>query len=86
MFAPETTNKKTNSVTTTNKHECEHVNTHSPTQSELFTITDFTTVTQSDTRFIETYLKEGNVLFNDALNTFDFTVIWGRTYGKEPLR
>ena len=26
--------------------------------------------------------KEGNVSFNDALNT----VIWRRTYGKEPLR
>ena len=26
--------------------------------------------------------KEGNVLFNDALNTFYFTVIWRRTYGK----
>ena len=25
---------------------------------------------------------EGNVLFNDALNTFNFTVIWRRTYGK----
>ena len=30
--------------------------------------------------------KEGNVLFNDALNTFYFTVIWRRTYGKGPLR
>ena len=30
--------------------------------------------------------KEGNVLFNDALNTFYFTVIWCWTYGKEPLR
>ena len=28
--------------------------------------------------------KEGNVLFNDALNTF--TVIWHLTYGKAPLR
>ena len=25
--------------------------------------------------------KEGNVLFNDALNTFLFTVIWRQTYG-----
>ena len=25
---------------------------------------------------------DGNVLFNDALNTFLFTVIWRRTYGK----
>ena len=25
--------------------------------------------------------KVGNVLFNDALNTFDFTVIWRQTYG-----
>ena len=24
--------------------------------------------------------KEQNVLFNDALNTFYFTVIWRRTY------
>ena len=32
--------------------------------------------------------KEGkrNVLFNDALNTFYFTVIWRRTYGKGPLK
>ena len=30
--------------------------------------------------------KEGNVLFNDALNTFYFTVIWRHTYGKGPLR
>ena len=30
--------------------------------------------------------KEGNILFNDALNTFYFTVIWRRTYGKGPLR
>ena len=29
--------------------------------------------------------KEGNVLFNDTLNTFYFTVIWRRTYGKGPL-
>ena len=28
--------------------------------------------------------KEGNVLFNNALNTF--TVIWSQTYGKGPLR
>ena len=27
------------------------------------------------------YVKEGNVLFNDALNTFYFTVIWRQTYG-----
>ena len=26
--------------------------------------------------------KEGNVLFNDALNTFYFTVIWRQTHGK----
>ena len=25
--------------------------------------------------------EEGNVLFNDALNTFYFTVIWRQTYG-----
>ena len=30
--------------------------------------------------------KEGNVLFNDALNTFYFTVIWRRTYGKGQFR
>ena len=30
--------------------------------------------------------KEENVLSNDALNTFLFTVIWRRTYGKGPLR
>ena len=26
-------------------------------------------------------VKEGNVLFNDALNTFYFTVIWRRIVG-----
>ena len=31
-------------------------------------------------------MKEGNVLFNDALNTFYFTVLWRQTYGKRPLR
>ena len=30
--------------------------------------------------------KKGNILFNDALNTFYFTVIWRQTYGKRPLR
>ena len=30
--------------------------------------------------------KEGNALFNDALNKFNFTVIWRCTYGKGPLR
>ena len=30
--------------------------------------------------------KEGNVLFNDALNTFLFTVIWRQAYGKRPFR
>ena len=32
--------------------------------------------------------KEGNVLFNDVLNTFYSTVIWRRTYNcdKGPLR
>ena len=30
--------------------------------------------------------KEGNVLFNDDLNTFYFMVIWRQTYGKGPLR
>ena len=30
--------------------------------------------------------KEGNVLFNNALNTFYFMAIWRRTYGKGPLR
>ena len=29
--------------------------------------------------------KEGNVLFNDTLNTF-YLVIWHRTYGKGPFR
>ena len=35
------------------------------------------------------YLKEGrkeeNILFNDALNTFYFMVIWQWTHGKGPL-
>ena len=30
--------------------------------------------------------KEGNVLFNDALNTFHFTVIWRWAYGRGLLR
>ena len=30
--------------------------------------------------------KERNVLFNDALNTFLFTVIWRQTYVKEQFR
>ena len=30
--------------------------------------------------------KDGNVLFNDTLNTLYFTDIWCRTYGKGPLR
>ena len=30
--------------------------------------------------------KEGNVLFNDALNTFLYTVIWRRRYVKGPFR
>ena len=30
--------------------------------------------------------KEGNVLFNDTLNTFHFTVIWRQTYGRGPLK
>ena len=30
--------------------------------------------------------KLGNVLFNNTLNTFYFTVIWRRRYGKGPLR
>ena len=30
--------------------------------------------------------EEGNVLFNDVFNTFYFTVIWRRTYGKGPLK
>ena len=32
------------------------------------------------------FLKNGNVLFNDAFNTFLFTGVWRRTYGKGPLR
>ena len=30
--------------------------------------------------------RKGNILFNDALNTFYFTVILRRTYDKGPLR
>ena len=30
--------------------------------------------------------KEGNILFNDALNTFLFTVIWRQTCDKGPFR
>ena len=36
--------------------------------------------------YIRTWMdKEGNVLFNDALNTFYFTVIWRQAYDKGPL-
>ena len=28
--------------------------------------------------------RKGNVLFNDAFNTFYFTVLWRQTYGKGP--
>ena len=39
-------------------------------------------------KFIKNVLKErkGNVLFNDALNTFEYGYIWRRTYGKGPFR
>ena len=30
--------------------------------------------------------KEINILFNDTINTFYFTVLWHRTYGKGPFR
>ena len=30
--------------------------------------------------------KEGNVLFNDALNTFYLRFLWRQTYGKGPFR
>ena len=30
--------------------------------------------------------KEGNVLFNDAINTFYLPLYGGQTYGKEPYR
>ena len=33
-----------------------------------------------------TKVIEGNVLFNNALNTFLFSVIWRQTYGEGPLR
>ena len=35
---------------------------------------------------VNEWMKEGNVLFNDTLNTFYFTVIWRQTYGKGLLR
>ena len=31
-------------------------------------------------------VKEGNILFNDAFETFIFKVILRQTYGKGPLR
>ena len=33
------------------------------------------------THFIYGYMGERNILFNDTLNTFIFTVIWRQTYG-----
>ena len=41
---------------------------------------------QHVTAFNQGKKEEGNVLFNDARNTFYFTVIWRQTYGKGPLR
>ena len=38
-------------------------------------------LTTHSTHFIYGYM-EGNVLFNDALSTFYFTVIWRQTHGK----
>ena len=46
-------------------------------------------LTTHSTHFIyerEREREKKNVLFNDALNTFYFTVIWRRTYGKGPIR
>ena len=37
-------------------------------------------------KFAVKKFKEGNILFNDTLDTFLFTVIWCQTYGKGPLR
>ena len=39
----------------------------------------------SRSKSLDIYVEK-NVLFNDALNTFLFTVIWVRTYGKESFR
>ena len=43
-------------------------------------------LTTHSTHFINGYMEwKGNVLFNDALNTF-YLVIWCQIYGKGPLR
>ena len=48
-------------------------------------------LTTHSTHFIYGYMasegrKEGNVLFNDALKGYIFTVIWRQKYGNGPLR
>ena len=57
-----------------------------PPQTIRFSVVSQTAVCQSNTsaRFSEIN-KEGNVLFNDALNAFLFTVMWRRAYGKGPI-
>ena len=52
---------------------------HHPTDKIAYT----TTFVTPDVALWNNQSKEGNVLFNDTLNTF--TVIWCQTYGKEPL-
>ena len=47
---------------------------------------DLTTAPPMPVCLLITGRKEGTVFFNDALNTFLFTVIWRQTYVKGPLR
>ena len=55
--------------------------------SALSTAASKTTVCKvSKIIYVCAYDRERNVLFNDALNTFYFTVIWRQTYGKGPFR
>ena len=67
--------------------------------SKYADINNLNNKTFKDTKSISAHIKEGNVLFNDALNTVFragvslnihsftqhilFTLIWCRTYGKE---
>ena len=56
----------------------------------IFTIQDYLNKGTVLSLVLLLYQKEGRkemfILFNDALNTFYFMVIWRHTYDKGPLR
>ena len=51
-------------------------------RKEMFYLTTHSTYFILRLYGVRHMLKEGNVLFNDTLNTFYFTVIWRQTYVK----